>query len=105
MVAQLLSWFVGLFTAEKVGILFVLLFRSGSSAIAKEIADKDLHRKALDFVRELSLRDDLTNAEKAKIFNEKMLNYAKSFGRVLGESVVNCLRELAVNALKAQCGR
>lgn len=105
MLEQLWSWFVGLFTVERVGILFVLLFKSGASAIGKEIADKNLHSKALSFVRELALRDDLTNAEKAKIFNEKMIAYAKTLGKVLGESVVNCLRELAVNALKAQCGR
>ena len=105
MISQLWSWFVGLFSVERVGILFVLLFKSGISAVAKDIADKDLQRKALTFVRELALRDDLSNAEKAKIFNEKMIAYAKTLGRVLAESVVNCLRELAVNALKAQCGR
>ena len=105
MLAQLWSWFVGLFTVDRVGILFVLLFKSGVSAIGKEIADKNLHRKALAFVRELALQDDLTNAEKEKIFNEKMISYSKSLGKVLGESVVNCLRELAVNALKAQCGK
>lgn len=105
MLAQLWAWFVGLFTKEKVGVLFVLLFQAGTSAIAKEIADKDLHRKALEFVRELAKREDLTNGKKAMLFNEKMLAYGKKLGKVLGESVINCLRELAVNALKAQCGK
>ena len=105
MLSQLWAWFVGLFTVERVGILFVLLFKSGISAIAKDIADRDLQSKALAFVRELALREDLTNGEKAKLFNEKMISYAKTLGRELAESVVNCLRELAVNALKAQCGR
>ena len=48
---------------------------------------------------------DLTNAEKAKIFNQKLAEYAKLLGKTLGESVINCLRELAVNALKAEIGR
>lgn len=105
MLAQLWSWFIGLFTAERIGILFILLFKSGLSAVAKDIADNDLQRKALEFVRELALREDLTNGKKAMLFNEKMLAYGKKLGKVLGESVINCLRELAVNALKAQCGK
>ena len=104
MLMALWNWFLGLFTKERIGVLFVLLFKSGVSAIAKEIADRDLQRKALEFVRELHLRTDISNTEKAAIFNEKMLKYAKEIGRVLCDSVVNCLRELAVNALKAQRG-
>ena len=104
MVSALWSWFVGLFTKEKIGILFVMLFKGGTSAVAKHIADKNLHRKALEFVKELSNRADLTSAEKAKLFNEKLLRYAKELGIVLCDSVVNCLRELAVNALKAKQG-
>lgn len=104
MLMALWNWFLGLFTKERIGVLFVLLFKSGVSAIAKEIADRDLQRKALEFVRELHFRTDITNGEKAAIFNERMLKYAKEMGRVLCDSVVNCLRELAVNALKAQRG-
>lgn len=105
MLAQLWTWLLTRFSKEKVGILFLLLFKSGLSAIGKDIANKALNRKALDFVRELSLRSDLSNSEKARIFNEKMFAYSASLGKTLCESVVNCLRELAVNALKAQCGR
>ena len=105
MLATLWSWFVGLFTKEKIGILFVMLFKAGMSAVAKQIADLDLQQKALKFVRELALRDDLTNKEKAAIFNEMMLSYGKQIGKNLCESVINCLRELAVNALKSQVGR
>lgn len=105
MLAALWAWFVSLFTVEKIGILFLLLFKSGASAIASYIADKKLQQKALDFVRELAGRDDLTNGEKARRFNEKMLAYGKTLGKVLGDSVINCLRELAVNALKAERGK
>lgn len=104
MLAALWSWFIGLFTKEKIGVLFILLFKAGVSAVAQQIADLQLQKKALEFVRELAKRDDISNLEKAAIFNEKMFEYAKKLGKVLCESVVNCLRELAVNALKAERG-
>lgn len=99
------AWFIGLFTKEKIGILFLLLFKSGMSAVAAQIADLDLQRKALEFVRELAHRADLTNAEKAQLFNKKLAEYGKMLGKTLCESVLNCLRELAVNALKAERGK
>lgn len=39
------------------------------------------------------------------MFNKQMLEWAKKAGKILADSVVNCLRELAVNALKAEMGR
>lgn len=104
MIAALWAWFVGLFTKEKIGILFVMLFKAGMSAVAAQIADLDLQKKAYEFVKELAQREDLTNKQKAVIFNEKMLEYGKKLGKTLCDSVINCLRELAVNALKAQRG-
>jgi hypothetical protein len=47
----------------------------------------------------------LTNKEKQKIFNQQMLEWAKSLGKKMSESVINCLRELAVNALKAELSK
>lgn len=105
MLSALWAWFIGLFTKEKIGVLFLLLFKSGVSAVAIQIADLDLQKKALEFVRELAKRDDITNAAKAQIFNKKLAEYAKMLGKTLCESVINCLRELAVNALKAERGR
>ena len=104
MIAALWAWFVGLFTKEKIGILFVMLFKAGISAVAAQIADLELQKKAYEFVKELAQREDLTNKQKAVIFNEKMLEYGKKLGKTLCDSVINCLRELAVNALKAQRG-
>lgn len=104
MLAALWSWFVGLFTKEKIGILFIMLFKAGLSAVAQQIADLRLQKKALEFVKELAARDDLTGTEKADLFNEKMIDYAKNIGKTLCDSVINCLRELAVNALKASRG-
>lgn len=103
--SNLWAWFVGLFAKEKIGILFLMLFKAGTSAVAAEIANLGLQRKALEFVRELARDDSLTNAQKAAKFNEKMFEYGKKLGKVLCESVINCLRELAVNALKAERGR
>ncbi len=98
------TWFLGLFTKEKVGVLFVLLFQAGVSSVAAQIADLDLQRKALEFVRELAKREDLSNIEKANIFNAKFKEYAIMLGKTICDSVINCLRELAVNALKAERG-
>lgn len=33
-----------------------------------------------------------------------MLKWAKKAGKILAESVINCLRELAVSALKSEMG-
>lgn len=104
MLSALWAWFIGLFTKERIGILFILLFKAGVSAVAAEIADVGLQKKALEFVREFARRDDISNIEKAKLFNEKMLAYGKKIGKTLCDSVINCLRELAVNALKAERG-
>ncbi len=104
MLTALWAWFIGLFTKEKIGILFVMLFKAGMSAVAMQIADLELQKKAYEFVKELAQREDLTNKQKAVIFNEKMLEYGKKLGKTLCDSVINCLRELAVNALKAQRG-
>lgn len=105
MLATLWAWFIALFRRERIGILFLMLFKSGASAVAAQIADLELQRKALDFVRELHKRTDIDNAEKARLFNEKMFKYGKILGKTLCDSVINCLRELAVNALKAEIGR
>ena len=105
MFSVLWCWFLGLFQKEKIGILFLLLFKSGASSVAAYIADNDLQQKAYQFVKELSQRKDLTTNEKAARFNKKMLEYGQIVGKVLCDSVINCLRELAVNALKAERGK
>lgn len=104
MIATIWAWLVSIFTKKRVGILFVLLFKTGASAVANYIADSDLQKKAYEFVKALAADKTLTNAQKAAKFNEQMLAYGKQIGKVFGESVINCLRELAVNALKAERG-
>ena len=59
-------------------------------------------RKAYEFVKSLHNDTTKTNMEKAQVFNLKMLDWAKREGKNIGDSVINCLRELAVNAIKSE---
>ena len=102
MFALLWKWILSIFTADKVGILVRILLINTGTKIAAEILNVENQKKAFEFVKELNARTDLSNAEKAKLFNKKMLEYAKKTGKILTDSILNCLRELAVNAFKAE---
>ena len=99
------AWVKGLFTAKKVGVLLAIFAKKAVVPVIAEIADPENQKKAYGFVKELRLRTDLTNEQKAALFNKQMLEWSKKAGKILADSVVNCLRELAVNALKAEMGR
>lgn len=98
------TWIKSLFTAKKVGMLLAIFAKKAVAPVIAEIADPENQRTAYKFVKDLRLRTDLTNKQKAALFNEQMLEWAKKAGKILVDSVVNCLRELAVNALKAEMG-
>lgn len=102
MFAKIISIFTSMFTRNKIGMLIEILLLRAGSTIAKEILDKDNQKIAYEFVKALNARVDITSKEKAKLFNEQMLDWAKKLGKKMNESVVNCLRELAVNALKSE---
>ena len=102
MFAKIISIFTSMFTRNKIGMLIEILLLRAGSTIAKEILDKDNQKMAYEFVKALNARVDITSKEKAKLFNEQMLDWAKKLGKKMNESVVNCLRELAVNALKSE---
>ena len=102
MFAKIISIFTSMFTRNKIGMLIEILLLRAGSTIAKEILDKDNQKIAYEFVKALNARVDITSKEKAKLFNEQMLDWAKKLGKRMNESVVNCLRELAVNALKSE---
>ena len=102
MFAKIISIFTSMFTRNEIGMLIEILLLRASSTIAKEILDKDNQKIAYEFVKTLNARVDITSKEKAKLFNEQMLDWAKKLGKKMNESVVNCLRELAVNALKSE---
>ena len=102
MFAKIISIFTSMFTRNKIGMLIEILLLRAGSTIAKEILDKDNQKIAYEFVKALNARVDITSKEKAKLFNQQMLDWAKKLGKKMNESVVNCLRELAVNALKSE---
>ena len=84
------------------GELFMRLLAATASTIFKELTDKENNRKAYEFVKELSERTDIDGHEKARLFNEKMISWAKSVGRELKDSTINCLREFAVSVIKSE---
>lgn len=88
-----------------IGGLFAKLLYHTTSALFKMLTDKENNRKAYEFVKELNARTDLTNLEKAEVFNLKMLDWAKSVGKVLKDSTINCLREFAVSIVKMEMER
>ena len=92
-----------LFSTNKIGIIFKLLITNAASAVVKSLTDKTNQQKAYEFVKSLNARKDLSTADKAKEFNKKMAEWAKTFAKKeLSTSVINCLREIAVAALKAE---
>lgn len=105
MISKFWIWLSTLFPKSKIGILFSMLFAKAGTVLVSEILDVENQQIAYAFVVNLSLREDLTNKEKQKIFNQQMLEWAKSLGKKMSESVINCLRELAVNALKAELSK
>ena len=96
------KWILSIFSADKLGIIFRLLFMSAGKTVLKDMLDTENQKKAYEFVKELNARTDMTNTEKAWEFNKKMYAWAKKEGKNIAESIINCLREMAVNALKAE---
>lgn len=101
MFTKLLSLFTSLFTKNKVGLLLQIMLAKAASVAMKEILDPENQKKAYEFVKDLNSQD-LSNYAKAKIFNQRMLEWAKSLGKKMSESTINCLREMAVNVAKAE---
>ena len=83
------------------GILLKQIAQNAGSEAAQAIKDNDLGKKALEFVKELNERKDITNKEKAEIFNAKLKEYALKAKKTIGEATINLLRELAVAAIKS----
>lgn len=86
----------------KVGWLIGIIFARVGSDIAKDLANELYNKKAYEFVKELSKRNDLTGFQKAAEFNKKFTEWLAISGKVLATSVINLLRELAYNALVTQ---
>ena len=83
-------------------MLLKILMSKATSVIVAEITNKENQQKAYEFVKELNANQALTTKEKAAVFNTKLAEWAKSKGKELSGSVINCLRELAVIAIKSE---
>lgn len=96
------KYILSFFTADKIGcILRIMLIKSGTT-LASEILDPKNQKKAIEFVKELNADNTIDNMEKARLFNTKMLAWLQKIGKKMAESSINCLRELAVNAVKIE---
>jgi len=99
------NWLKSFFVSNKQDILAIIL-QNLNSDLLKELNDTDIKAKAFEFVKELHKRDDISGLEKARIFNEKLLEYGKKVGKIIAPHMLNLLRELAYMALKvaiSQC--
>ena len=98
----LLHWLASIFTAEKIGVLVRIILMRAGKTVLRDLLNVKNQLRAYEFVKELNKRDDLTNKEKAKLFNQKFAMWAATGGKKIKESVINCLREMAVAAVKAE---
>lgn len=96
------KWAVSFFTADRIGVLVRKLFISAAKPVVSDLLNPQNQKKAYEFVKQLHARKDLTNTQKAGEFNKMFIAWAKKQKVAIRLSIVNCLRELAVNALKAE---
>lgn len=100
MLKLLWKYVVSFFTADRIGVLIRSLFAQIGKQLAKQILDPSNQQKAYEFAKAVAQDKTLTNEQKTKLFNDKMREYAKSAGKNITECAINCLRELAVTAVK-----
>lgn len=99
---KLFKYLHRILNVKKIGCITSSLEKNGKTSVVKQIADLENQRKALEFAKKLHHRKDYTDYEKAQVFNLQMLDWAKTFNKTLTDCSINCLRELAVAALKAE---
>ena len=98
---KLWGWLKSIFTTDESKSALLKVLMEGIDDPALDIIkDPDLGKKAIQFVKELNKREDLTGKEKAEIFNAKLYEYAKAVGKVIGSVALNLLRELTVTAVR-----
>lgn len=98
----LLAFLKRLFIRENLGIIFQKIFSDVKTKVINDISDPENQKKAIEFVKELSQRKDYTSKEKLEFFNLKMEVYAKDMKKELSNSAINCLREMALVAIKSE---
>lgn len=101
MMDKLWNWIKSLFTSEKIGIIWRVMFTAAKNTVAQMVSDPDNQKAALDLVKHLA-SSQMTNDEKRKEFDAQMRSWAKAAGKALTEAAINALRENAVIALKCE---
>ena len=99
--SKIWNWIKSLFTSEKIGIIWQLMFTAAKNTVAEMVSDPNNQQKALDLAKELMFKG-YDNATKRSRFNEAMKAWAKAAGKELTEAAINALRENAVVALKCE---
>lgn len=101
--SKLWNWIKGLFTAERIGVIWRAMFTATKNAVAQMVSDPDNQKAALDLVKKLA-SSKLTNDERRNEFEAQMKSWAKAAGKTISEAAINALRENAVVVLKGDCG-
>lgn len=93
------NWICRLFTKENVGIIWKTLFASAKDAAKKAINDPKVQAKAFETAKTL-LSANISGDAKKDAFNSTMKDFFAEYGKEVGTSTLNCIRELAVEAAK-----
>jgi hypothetical protein len=88
-----------LFTRENVGIIWKTLFASAKDAAKKAINDPKVQKRAFETAKTL-MSMDISGDAKKDAFNSAMKDFFAEYGKEVGTSTLNCIRELAVEAVK-----
>lgn len=98
--SKLWNWIKYIFSNGVIGTIWQAIFENTKSEVVKIVCDADNQAAALRFVTELALSSK-SSEEKKNEFNAKMTEWAKSVGKTLTTSTINCLRENALLAWNA----
>lgn len=88
-----------LFTRENVGIIWKTLFASAKDAAHKAINDPKVQARAFETAKTL-MSANISGDAKKDAFNSAMKDFFAEYGKEVGTSTLNCIRELAVEAVK-----
>lgn len=91
-----------LFTKKTLGVIFRILLDHTKSSAMTILTNADIQKFAYNTAIDLRQDESMTTLEKAKEFNIRVAKYIKELGLVSTTSLINTLRELAVQAIKVQ---
>ena len=100
MLSSIISWFKNKFIKEQLGILLKKFIKNASQNLSNEFLNSENQQKAYEYAKELFNNKEMSGSEKAKEFNRKMKEWASKCGKIIGDSMINLLREIAVDVIK-----